>query len=418
MATRGWDTVRCSSLCPLLRPALVPPLADSPAPVLDPASAVLILRIAGRPGPAFPLDAAADNRLGRAADSLVALADRLASRNHAVIRLDAESGAWTVRDLGSRNGTWLEGRRVEEAVLTAGDTIRIGTTELEFRTADITSPAAPLPANGSLVRCGLPAELEGGVLARMGSGGEVARWPLFLYQSGIRLLAADSPWQITCTTLELATECTAATSFGWFEPAASGELVATCVVPPGSGLESLLAGSVGREVLAGRAAWNSTATADIAGVPLVDRGLVRAVLGASASAGSLRESDFDMLVMLASLAAAAAAGRRAPAPAATDPLDEVWPASASEDELAEGTLALSEHELARLGLGGESPPVVPPAAGSLRLDDWQRALISEALRRSGGSVPEAAAALGISRATLYRRLDAWGLRRDGSPPSA
>ncbi len=403
---------------PLLLPALVPALADSPAPAPEPASAVLILRIAGRPGPAFPLDAAADNRLGRAADSLVALADRLASRNHAVIRLDAESGAWTVRDLGSRNGTWLEGRRVEEAVLTGGDTIRIGTTELEFRTADITRPAAPLPENGSLVRCGLPAELEGGVLARMGSGGEAARWPLFLYQSGIRLLAADSPWQITCTTLELATECTAATSFGWFEPAASGELVATCVVPPGSGLESLLAGSVGREVLAGRAAWNSTATADIAGVPLVDRGLVRAVLVASASAGSLRESDFDMLVMLASLAAAAAAGRRAPAPAATDLLDEGWPACATENELAEGTVALSEHELARLGLGGESPPVIPPAAGSLRLDDWQRALVSEALRRSDGSVPEAAAALGISRATLYRRLDAWGLSRDGSPPSA
>jgi hypothetical protein len=391
-------------------------LADSP--VSDPAAAVLILRIAGRPGPAFPLDAAADNRLGRAADSLVALADRLASRNHAVIRLDAESGAWTVRDLGSRNGTWLEGRRVEEAVLSGGDTIRIGTTELEFRTAAVTSPAASLPDNGSLVRCGLPAELEGAVLARMGGSGEEARWPLFLYQSGIRLLAAESPWQITCTTLELATECTAATSFGWFEPAATGELVATCVVPPGSGLESLLAGSVGREVLAGRAAWNSTATADIAGVPLVERGLVRAVLVASAAAGSLRESDFDTLVMLASLAAAAAAGRRTPPPAATDPLDEGWPAAANDDDLAEGTLALSEHELARLGIGGESPPVEPPAAGSLRLDDWQRALVSEALRRSGGGVPEAAAALGISRATLYRRLDAWGLSRDGSPPSA
>jgi hypothetical protein len=393
-------------------------LADSPAPALDPASAVLILRIAGRPGPAFPLDATADNRLGRSADSLVALADRLASRNHAVIRLDAESGAWTVRDLGSRNGTWLEGRRVEEAVLTGGDTIRIGTTELEFRTADITSPAAALPENGNLVRCGLPAKLEGGVLARMGGSGEEARWPLFLYQSGIRLLAAESPWQITCTTLELATECTAATSFGWFEPAASGELVATCVVPPGSGLEPLLAGSVSREALAGRAAWSSTSVADIAAVPLVDRGTVRAVLVASAPAGGLRESDFELLVMLASLAAGAAAGRRALETTATDPLDEGWPAAATEAELAEGTLALSEHELARLGIGGEGPPVVPPAAGSLRLDDWQRALVSEALRRSGGSVPEAAAALGVSRATLYRRLDAWGLRRDGSPPSA
>jgi hypothetical protein len=390
-------------------------LADSPAP--DPVSAVLILRIASRPGPAFPLDDRADNRLGRCGDSLVALADRLASRNHAVIRFDAGSGAWQMRDLGSRNGTWLEGRRVEEAVLTDGDTIRIGTTELEFRTVAATSPATPLPEHGSLVRCGLPAEIEGAVLARIGCSGEDARWPLFLYQSGLRLLAAESSWQVICTTLELATECTAATSFGWFEPAASGELVAACVVPPGSGLESRLAGSVGREVLAGRAAWSSTGTADIAGVPLVDRGQVRAVLAASAAGGGMRASDFDLLVMLASLAAAAAAGRRVPTTTAAAALDDAWPPAATEAELAEGTLALSEHELARLGIGGEGPPVVPPAAGSLRLDDWQRALVSEALRRSGGSVPEASAALGVSRATLYRRLDAWGLRRDGSPPS-
>jgi Nif-specific regulatory protein len=38
-------------------------------------------------------------------------------------------------------------------------------------------------------------------------------------------------------------------------------------------------------------------------------------------------------------------------------------------------------------------------------------LVIEALRRTGGSVPNAAAELGISRATLYRKLEQYGLAR-------
>ena len=63
------------------------------------------------------------------------------------------------------------------------------------------------------------------------------------------------------------------------------------------------------------------------------------------------------------------------------------------------------------GIG--SPPVVLAGTESLRLDDWQRALAMEALRRCGGNVPPAARLLGVSRATLYRKLEAWGLTRDG-----
>ena len=49
---------------------------------------------------------------------------------------------------------------------------------------------------------------------------------------------------------------------------------------------------------------------------------------------------------------------------------------------------------------------------SLRIDDWEVKLIREALRRTDGRVPEAAKLLGIGRATLYRKLDEYGLRRD------
>lgn len=48
---------------------------------------------------------------------------------------------------------------------------------------------------------------------------------------------------------------------------------------------------------------------------------------------------------------------------------------------------------------------------SLRLDDWERKLVTEALRRSGGNVPEAAKLLAIGRATLYRKIEEYGIER-------
>ncbi len=50
---------------------------------------------------------------------------------------------------------------------------------------------------------------------------------------------------------------------------------------------------------------------------------------------------------------------------------------------------------------------------TLRLEDWERRLIPEALKRASGKIPDAAELLGISRATLYRKLESYGYRREG-----
>jgi hypothetical protein len=399
------------------------PDVPSPPPVAQTATVVLL--IAGRSGPAFPLARGEDNVFGRSSDSLVTLADRLASRSHAAIRHDPATAAWRVRDLGSRNGTWLDGARVSEAPLADGSLIRIGTTELIFR---LDAPVAePTAASGGrqVIRCGTPAELEGAALTRAG-GGDEPRWPMLLYQAGIRLLAAGSQRDIICTTLELAAECTAAASFAWLEPGDDGRPLPACVVPPGTDLPSLVAGSAWDDALAGRAVWltaDSSLDAELACVPLLDGQRPRAVL---AAAGRIGELDFDLLVALASFAAAAGAGleRRGPPgrigvaeAATTEPLDDALAVGGDDDAAAgpaDGTLALSATELELLR-GGAEAAESPAAAASLRLADWERLLAIEALRRTGGSVPEAAALLGISRATLYRRLDAYGLTRDGSP---
>jgi transcriptional regulator with PAS, ATPase and Fis domain len=48
---------------------------------------------------------------------------------------------------------------------------------------------------------------------------------------------------------------------------------------------------------------------------------------------------------------------------------------------------------------------------TLALDYWERRLIGEALKRTTGSVPEAAKLLGIGRATLYRKIEEYAISR-------
>jgi hypothetical protein len=68
--------------------------------------------------------------IGRLSDSDVVLADRGASRRHAQIR--TKDGTSTLTDLGSTNGTKLNGEQIQARQLRDGDRITIGTTLIEF----------------------------------------------------------------------------------------------------------------------------------------------------------------------------------------------------------------------------------------------------------------------------------------------
>ncbi len=68
--------------------------------------------------------------LGRNEDNDIVLQDQWASRNHAMLQY-MESGQFYLIDLGSLNGTFLNGRRVSiPVVLQNGDRITLGTTEI------------------------------------------------------------------------------------------------------------------------------------------------------------------------------------------------------------------------------------------------------------------------------------------------
>jgi hypothetical protein len=69
--------------------------------------------------------------IGRLAECDVVVADKGASRKHA--QLKQRNGTWTITDLGSTNGTRLNGQTIQSRELSDGDKITIGTTMLEFR---------------------------------------------------------------------------------------------------------------------------------------------------------------------------------------------------------------------------------------------------------------------------------------------
>lgn len=70
--------------------------------------------------------------VGKASTNLVSLEhDATVSRLHAV--LENLGSAWSVRDLGSRNGTYLNGEKISaERVLHSGDELRVGSSRLIF----------------------------------------------------------------------------------------------------------------------------------------------------------------------------------------------------------------------------------------------------------------------------------------------
>jgi len=68
--------------------------------------------------------------LGSATENLVVVADRTVSRLHLELEIRDDRILW-VRDLGSRNGTYLEGARVEIAGLVKNGTLRVGSIAIQ-----------------------------------------------------------------------------------------------------------------------------------------------------------------------------------------------------------------------------------------------------------------------------------------------
>ncbi len=115
------------------------PVSDRPSAVVPGSAgsllAVLIPRGSPATGEARHTIRRASVSLGRGADNDVVLADASVSEEHARLRL--AGGVWLLRDLGSVNGSWVDGEPVHgELPLASGSSIRLGTAELVFSPHD------------------------------------------------------------------------------------------------------------------------------------------------------------------------------------------------------------------------------------------------------------------------------------------
>ena len=78
----------------------------------------------------MPVELPSGAMFGRSARAEVVLADSSVSAEHA--RVFRVGRAWVVTDLGSTNGTQVNGEQVIEKQLTDGDMIAIGQNTLRF----------------------------------------------------------------------------------------------------------------------------------------------------------------------------------------------------------------------------------------------------------------------------------------------
>jgi pSer/pThr/pTyr-binding forkhead associated (FHA) protein len=94
-------------------------------------------------GAQHPVDG--DVTIGRDEGVDLQLPDKTISRRHAALRIEGETGV--VEDLGSSNGTFVNGARIEDPTrLREGDSLQMGATLLEVRSARGETIPFPPPA--------------------------------------------------------------------------------------------------------------------------------------------------------------------------------------------------------------------------------------------------------------------------------
>ena len=96
---------------------------------LPPGSALLVVKRGPNAGSRFLLDGPSTTA-GRHPESDIFLDDVTVSRRHA--EFVAEGAGFTVRDVGSLNGTYLNRERIDAAALTGGDEVQIGKYRLVY----------------------------------------------------------------------------------------------------------------------------------------------------------------------------------------------------------------------------------------------------------------------------------------------
>lgn len=290
--------------------------------------AYLTILSGNRAGTNFPLDSRRNTLIGRGTDCHISLPDPLCSRVHVTLTFTPDG--WLLRDAESRNGTFVNGQKVDEARIVDGNVFRVGSAEFEFHESE--EPPTAKGDDPELMQTivqDMPIAVQEShedALAGLPSTEQVKELML-LYQLCIKLLGCGDPNRVLESALDLLQKRTNASVVGFLSVSDQGSLQPKLVIPRDAANRVTLNQSLTELVLRqGHAVWVANQSsqegtkhlghfADAVCAPLVRRADgERTTLGAIhvyLEAGRFRQSDFDFIISVANIVAIALVRARA-----------------------------------------------------------------------------------------------------------
>lgn len=272
-------------------------------------NAYLVINDGSRAGSRLILRSDGPNLIGRGLECRIVLTDPRCSRVHAAVEF--RENEWWIDDADSRNGTYVNGQKIDSAQLIDGNFLRVGDTEFTFR---LDSSPEDFPTKTSLHETIVHNEAiksdDTGDFAltsiRKAEGGE----DLFvLFQLSVRLLSCNDPDEVVKNSLDLLQQRTNASvvSFLWLSD--DGQLKPKVVFPPEAAdrieLSEPLTDLVSRQQHAVRVDLKGSVSeeyfADAICVPLVYQSKTRGAVHLFRERGHFRNNDYQIARSLANI---------------------------------------------------------------------------------------------------------------------
>jgi DNA-binding NtrC family response regulator/pSer/pThr/pTyr-binding forkhead associated (FHA) protein len=273
------------------------------------AASFLMVRTGNDVGRKFVLDAQRTIHVGRALGCEVPLTDPVSSRYHAVIF--HESGKWQIRDSDSRNGTLVNGAKIDHATLFHDNVIQIGGTQLLFREESGESEEESLEATQTVLldrtmqATASPRGLE--VLTAPDEAGSL----LDLYQLSLNLLSVGDTDEILSITADMLRTHTEADVVGLLWAVDGSRLQPERIVPAEAAKNVRLSAQLTKRVTKNREAiWIKEESGDSAEagrwadaicIPLLCKDELVGALHLYREGHQFRQKDFELTIKAAGL---------------------------------------------------------------------------------------------------------------------
>ncbi len=262
-------------------------------------------------GSHFLLEGGEKYSIGRGEDCHIVLSDPIASRVHALV--ESTPDGWFLRDCSSRNGTFVNGQKIDEARLLDGTVFKIGSVEFLFRQAAQRPDIASAGVTQTIIRNVQVSTADSGShIHNTFKEPDRIKDLLLLHQLSVRLLGCDDPDDVVQISLDLLLDRAQGSMVGFLWINDEGQLKPKLVVPAdgkGVPLSEKLTAMVTKE---GRAVWvdNQSAKdtseslshfADAICVPLVYGRHTLGAIHLYLERGRFRQSDFDFAISVANI---------------------------------------------------------------------------------------------------------------------